>query len=164
MMKLLAFIVVIIFAGVASAEKSDCNRGPTYWCRDEDTATKCGVQAFCNLLKNDDSKIKFHPSVSRNAAPAVNVSFYYESLCPGCRQVWATQVFPTFQALGGSGIVNFEFVPYGNAREQPYGSSWMFTCQHGANECLGRLSKESYIFKQKYAFLFFPGNPNILTV
>lgn len=135
-MKLSIIVAVVVLAGVASAisEKNDCNKGPSYWCRDQDTAIKCGVQAFCNLLK-DDSKIKFQPTVK--AAPAVNVSFYYESLCPGCRGVWADQLYPTFQALGGSGIVNFEFVPYGNAREQAYGSSWIFTCQHGASECLG---------------------------
>ena len=137
-MKLLTVVTVVALARLASAVvQNDCNRGPNYWCRDQETSIKCGVQAFCNLL-NDNSKIKFQSTVEA-AAPAVNVSFYYESLCPGCREVWKDQLYPTFQALGGSGIVNFEFVPYGNAREQAYGSSWIFTCQHGASECLGKL-------------------------
>ena len=138
-MKLSTFVAVVVLAGVASAAvQDDCKQGPSYWCRDQETSIKCGAQAFCNLLK-DDSKIKFQPTVNREtAAPAVNVSFYYESLCPGCREVWRDQLYPTFQALGASGIVNFEFVPYGNAREQAYGSSWIFTCQHGPSECLGK--------------------------
>ena len=137
----LAFAVVIALFGVANAqprrESSPCNRGPAYWCRNDETANECGVHAFCNLLK-DDQKIKFNQPAKIETAPPVNVSFYYESLCPGCKQVWATELYPTYQKLAGSGIVNFEFIPYGNAREQSYGSSWIFTCQHGPAECVGK--------------------------
>ena len=50
-----------------------------------------------------------------DAAP-VKVSLYYESLCPGCRQFIHTQLYPTFQKLSSSGILEVELVPYGNAQ------------------------------------------------
>jgi len=31
--------------------------------------------------------------------------------------------------------MNFSFFPYGNAEEHKQGSSWRFSCQHGAKEC-----------------------------
>ncbi|XP_066912920.1 gamma-interferon-inducible lysosomal thiol reductase-like [Clytia hemisphaerica] len=125
----------------AESKKNECHKGPSYWCQNDVIATKCGVKSFCNIIK--DGKIRFHPSVPKKTVevgpPPVNVSFYYESLCPGCRGVWRDQLYPTYQKLASSGIVNFEFIPYGNAQEQPYGSSWYFTCQHGSAECLGNL-------------------------
>jgi interferon gamma-inducible protein 30 len=36
-------------------------------------------------------------------------------------------------------ICDFNFYPYGNARRTQNGSSWAFTCQHGAKECQGNL-------------------------
>ena len=32
-------------------------------------------------------------------------------------------------------MADISFIPYGNAHEQPNGSSWSFTCQHGQDEC-----------------------------
>jgi len=136
-------IVVAVFVATAFAKPSqnECNKGPFYWCKDKETATRCGVVAFCNVIKSD--KIRFKGDTDKAKKPLldakpVKVSFYYESLCPGCRQVWATQLYATYQKLASSGIVEFEIVPYGNAQEQRYGSSWYFTCQHGPNECLGK--------------------------
>jgi len=35
--------------------------------------------------------------------------------------------------------MNFTMYPYGNANQVQIGSSWVFTCQHGKNECIGNM-------------------------
>lgn len=141
---LIVLLSVVALTYCKRSRDSKCMFGPSYWCRDEATAKQCGVSLFCKAMNTPSKaeKIKFHPQnnnkLKLDAAP-VNVSFYYESLCPGCKEVWQTQLFPTFQKIGATGIVNFEFVPYGNAQEYQYGNQWVFTCQHGATECIGKI-------------------------
>ena len=48
-------------------------------------------------------------------APPVNFALYYESLCPGCRDFFATQLHKTYLALGEE-VLNLTLVPFGNAR------------------------------------------------
>jgi len=36
-------------------------------------------------------------------------------------------------------MVNISIYPYGNANERQSGGEWVFTCQHGENECKGNL-------------------------
>jgi len=144
---------LIFFLGFVSLcyGENKCMFGPSYWCQDATTAKECGVSLFCKAMKTGKSteKIQFHPkdisekttikTKNTNDAAPVKVSFYYESLCPGCRGVWQQQLFPTYQALASSGIVEFEIVPYGNAQERQSGNKWQFYCQHGQAECYGNL-------------------------
>ena len=51
-----------------------------------------------------------------NAAQPIKVTLYYESLCPDCKQFILYQLYPTYQALASSGILELKLVPYGNAR------------------------------------------------
>ncbi|XP_060753898.1 gamma-interferon-inducible lysosomal thiol reductase-like [Neoarius graeffei] len=74
---------------------------------------------------------------SSRSADSVNVSLYYESLCPGCRQFLVLELMPTFFMLYD--IMNLELVPYGNAEEKQVGDKYEFTCQHGPDECLGNM-------------------------
>lgn len=69
----------------------------------------------------------------------VNFTLYYETLCPDCRQFVSTEVWRAFQSIAS--IVNFTFVPYGNAREvyRPETQLYQFYCQHGSDECYGNL-------------------------
>jgi interferon gamma-inducible protein 30 len=68
-----------------------------------------------------------------------NVDVYFESLCPGCR-FFITNTFSTFhQNPGRHMLANVTFYPYGNANETWDGSKWVFTCQHGNNECFGNI-------------------------
>ncbi len=69
----------------------------------------------------------------------VNLSIYYETLCPDCRQFITTQVWNAYQSI--LDIVNITFVPYGNANElyRPETKLYQYYCQHGAEECYGNL-------------------------
>ncbi|XP_042589336.1 gamma-interferon-inducible lysosomal thiol reductase-like isoform X2 [Cyprinus carpio] len=63
--------------------------------------------------------------------PPVEITLYYESLCPGCRALLTEQLFPTWILL--KDIMNVNLVPFGNAKELPEDN--IFSCQHGEPEC-----------------------------
>ncbi|CAF1535517.1 unnamed protein product, partial [Didymodactylos carnosus] len=75
----------------------------------------------------------------RDENDKVNVTLYYETLCPFCRQFISAQVSPAYQTI--LDIINITLVPYGNAHEtyQPETQLYQYVCQHGADECLGNL-------------------------
>ena len=50
----------------------------------------------------------------REDKPTVDVTLYYEALCPGCMQFVETELYPTYQKLGK--YINVGLVPYGNSR------------------------------------------------
>jgi interferon gamma-inducible protein 30 len=82
---------------------------------------------------------KSHVWKTGAASDRVNLSIYYETLCPDCRQFITTQVWNAYQSI--LDIVNITFVPYGNARElyRPETKLYQFYCQHGAEECYGNV-------------------------
>lgn len=83
------------------------------------------------MIEGHDEVVTQPPS----GAPPVNVSLYYESLCPGCRAMIHEQIYPTYQALKSTGIVDIQLFPYGNAYEHKRDQKWVFQCQHGEDEC-----------------------------
>ena len=72
-----------------------------------------------NLLKNAASHSNLRNQESpklcyREDKPTVDVTLYYEALCPGCMQFVETELYPTYQKLGK--YINVGLVPYGNSR------------------------------------------------
>ncbi|KAM6962508.1 gamma-interferon-inducible lysosomal thiol reductase [Aplochiton taeniatus] len=106
-----------------SKPKPTCKYPPSQWCRSLEIAIECGVQKQCLEL----NATRPNPSV-----PPVEVTVFYESLCPGCRAFITHQLFPTWAMLHD--IMTVNLVPYGNAQEIPSGNA-PFTCQHGEFEC-----------------------------
>jgi interferon gamma-inducible protein 30 len=69
----------------------------------------------------------------------VRIEMYTESLCPDCIQFLSTSAVTAFNTKDFALIADIYLYPYGNARESQSGSKWVFTCQHGDNECVGNL-------------------------
>lgn len=135
-------ILILVYVMIALTQgyphDHDCNSGPSYWCLNAETAEKCGVAEFCKMKAEKTTYQEENQiyQVKSIAAPPVNVSLYYESLCPGCRNLIKTQIYPTYQVLKSTGILNIFLHPFGNAVEYKNGTKWIFTCQHGEEECL----------------------------
>lgn len=67
----------------------------------------------------------------------VGIALYYESQCPGCRDLITTSFKEAFQADGFLDMADVEFVPYGNAQETKTDTGmYKFECQHGPSECI----------------------------
>lgn len=131
--RILGLLVLYVVGTVTSHPLFTCQSGPKYWCQNEQTAEECNVESFCKILEAEERIAKEKKMVE--AAPAVSFSLYYESLCPGCRGMIMSQIWPTYEALKGTGILNINLYPYGNAIEKQHGEKWDFQCQHGALEC-----------------------------
>ncbi|XP_056639493.1 GILT-like protein 1 [Diorhabda sublineata] len=65
----------------------------------------------------------------------VNVSVYYESLCPDSRKFFTQQLYPSLRNL--SSYVNLTLVPYGKSTSTFDITDWQFQCHHGEIECYG---------------------------
>ncbi|KAL7849383.1 hypothetical protein SRHO_G00210060 [Serrasalmus rhombeus] len=95
---------------------------------------------------------RLRSNLTKPNGAAVNVSLYYESLCPGCRQFLVGELMPTFFMLND--IMNVELVPYGNAQEKQSAGKYEFICQHGAEECQGNMIETCMLNKMGgYAYL-----------
>lgn len=123
-MKFLLFAVLAIAASHGVSAK--CNIHPKYWCDSVATAKKCNALLQCQdyfmtVQSGDDS---------------VKVDLYYEALCPYCRQFITEQLFPVWNKLYDTKIMNVTIVPYGNALETEISpGKYRYECQHGPDEC-----------------------------
>lgn len=128
-MKALLLLVLAVWANCErSSAEARCKHSPSAWCSSVEAALQCGVLPQC--LEANFTK-------AHQTADPVKVELYYESLCPGCRTFMSSMLFPTFVLL--SDIMDLTLVPYGNAEESFDGGKYVFTCQHGEDECLGNM-------------------------
>uniref|UniRef100_A0A7M5XPB8 Saposin A-type domain-containing protein n=1 Tax=Clytia hemisphaerica TaxID=252671 RepID=A0A7M5XPB8_9CNID len=66
-----------------------CQRdGPEYWCRNQQTATECGILNFC---KKRGFKLA---AITNNVVKPLQFELYFESLCPDCRNFFKEQLWP----------------------------------------------------------------------
>ncbi|GBP39820.1 Gamma-interferon-inducible lysosomal thiol reductase [Eumeta japonica] len=86
----------------------------------------------------EDIRVEEHRIVVtvENELETVEISVYYESLCPDCRQFFMTQLLPVVARLFQN--VNIYLVPYGHAKSTHLANGTIeFECQHGPAECYG---------------------------
>ena len=74
-------------------------------------------------------------SSEKEANDKIKIDLYYESQCPGCKQMITTSFADAMKADGFLDMAELNFWPYGNAHESQTSSGWSFTCQHGTAEC-----------------------------
>jgi len=123
-----------------------CKYPPQFWCSSPEIAAECFVTDQCD---------QFSWTKSKNAAP-VGLELYMESLCPYCKEFINDQLTPTWGKIAE--IINLTVVPYGNAKEE-YDSTnkkWVFTCQHGPDECVGNLIETCAINLLKNQTVWYP--------
>lgn len=139
--------IVVIFAVVvfATSLENKCNVPPEFWCSSEEVARDCQVTEQCHRYYEPKAK-----------ADKVQLTLYFESLCPDCKNFFRSQLTKTYTAL--SDIINLTLVPYGNAREEKDAASgkWKYTCQHGEDECVGNLIETCAIHLLKNISVYFP--------
>ncbi|KAF2896204.1 hypothetical protein ILUMI_09963 [Ignelater luminosus] len=83
----------------------------------------------------------------QNSTGRLKVSVFYESLCPDSVRFITRQLYPAYEKIGSSLLV--DFVPYGKATHNKENGKWIFQCQHGANECWGNKAQACGIAENK---------------
>ena len=76
-------------------------------------------------------------SSSTEDTTKVHIDLYYESQCPGCRELITGSFSEAYQTSGFLQMAEMTYVPYGNAQEveEDDDQEYHFDCQHGPSEC-----------------------------
>ncbi|XP_045182131.2 gamma-interferon-inducible lysosomal thiol reductase-like isoform X2 [Mercenaria mercenaria] len=144
-MRKLTVICLVMMIAVKAAN-SECNFPSSLWCSSKEIAKDCNVSEQCRTA------MKMDPF-----AGPVNMTLYYESLCPDCKNFFARQLNQTWYALG-THVLNLTLVPYGNADEKlnKETGTWIFNCQHGKEECIGNVIETCAINILDNISVYFP--------
>jgi len=67
----------------------------------------------------------------------VNVTVFYEVLCPDSRYFVLKQLYPTWEKVPE--IMDINYRPFGKAHVKKNGDGYSFRCQHGPTECEGNI-------------------------
>ncbi|KAK3611565.1 hypothetical protein CHS0354_018080 [Potamilus streckersoni] len=138
------WVFCVVFVAGASSCLGVCRFSPSLWCSSNAIAEECQVTSQCKQWT--------YPPL--NDVKPVDFTLYYESLCPGCREMFATQLNLAYRKVGE--IMNLTLVPYGNAQEKKDGSKWVFECQHGKEECIENIIETCTLYLFKNITVYFP--------
>lgn len=99
----------------------------------------CAVLLLTVYWLSSAIKVEVSPlQKSELAAQPVQISVYYETLCPDSKRFILDQLWPTYQAI--SDIITIDPIPYGKAYETELNNgTFLFHCQHGPEECYGNI-------------------------
>ncbi|NWU73488.1 GILT reductase, partial [Pterocles burchelli] len=144
-----------------------CDYPAHLWCSSPEIAVDCQAESRCGNL-------------SRPAAAPVELSLFYESLCPACRWFLVQELFTAWLLLPPEAL-RVTLVPYGNAevgaspsrcrghssrcrrpcsdrlvpQERNVSGKWQFQCQHGPEECLGNMIETCLMHEAKNFSTYF---------
>ncbi|XP_030365429.1 gamma-interferon-inducible lysosomal thiol reductase [Strigops habroptila] len=134
-------LLALLAPALGGASPACDHRPAQLWCRSPEVAAAAACQAPSGCA---------HPT----AAP-VELSLFYESLCPACRRFLVEQLFTAWLLLPAEAL-NITLVPYGNAQERNDSGKWQFQCQHGPEECLGNMIETCLMHEAKNFSTYFP--------
>lgn len=83
--------------------------------------------------QNDHSQ---HAGHMNHENHMVEVTVYYESLCPDSRKFFTQQLYPSLQG-NLSNFVNLTLLPFGKSKMEFKANEYEFQCHHGPKECEG---------------------------
>ncbi|KRY10291.1 GILT-like protein F37H8.5 [Trichinella patagoniensis] len=134
------FVVVVVYNFFIN---ESCNIPPALWCNSENVATECSVLDACLYYNTSqlDKKIK--------------LTLLYETLCPDCQE-FILNTLQRYVWKYGQDFVDFNLIPYGNARRSQLNNTWTIQCQHGPVECALNKLHGCAISKLLYVGKWFP--------
>ncbi|KRY09445.1 GILT-like protein F37H8.5, partial [Trichinella patagoniensis] len=134
------FVVVVVYNFFIN---ESCNIPPALWCNSENVATECSVLDACLYYNTSqlDKKIK--------------LTLLYETLCPDCQE-FILNTLQRYVWKYGQDFVDFNLIPYGNARRTQLNNTWTIQCQHGPVECALNKLHGCAISKLVYVGKWFP--------
>ncbi|CAL1579210.1 unnamed protein product [Knipowitschia caucasica] len=125
-MRAVLLLLLPVWMCSGAGRLSGCSRSS--WCSSPEVAARCGVLKRCQ--KGNSTWLPQSPE-------PVKVEVFYETLCPDCIDFMTHMLYPSSVLLRD--VLDLTVVPYGNARESFDGQRYIFSCQHGEQECLGNM-------------------------